>query len=649
MAETNEERHLPTPTQLLERHVRELSTLHDIARAMTSVLDLESVLNRIVEAAVYLTNAEEGFLLLVDDETGDLTLRAGKGLGEKAARGMSIKVTDSIAGQVVKTGRPIRMGGFRRDEEYKVKTGYLVKSLVNVPIKTPDRVIGILAVDHSISSKGSFTNHDVALLSSLADYAAIAIQNAHLFAEASARADELAKALQEQTSVTPSPPSLEEDRRDLEQIAQGLRVQQDEVLRGIESTRQLARDLHAHAQNAEEVASGLGLWDERARSLLSRLERLVQAGLPHAGQASTLHPETRPPADAGTLAIASVSDNLLLQHLVEGALICDANGLIRRANQAAAQILDKPMTELINANLQNIIDTPRWGQMVGSLRLALAMRQPGQAPMPPVPEARLFINERTIRAKLIPIHESQTGVANIFAILHDISAETEGWRARDEALVTLSQKLRGPMTTVATYNDLLLGETLGAIDSPQRRYLEHIQGGVERLKVTLNELGQELASSRQRINLETSPPTSEFISQVADAAQKVLALDGVSIIRDIDTDLPPVQIGAECASRILGDLLAAAGGRASVGGSVRISTQLQAEDGESGHLFILIRGGDITQEDVPDLKEDAHIAAAVSLAESEGSRIWVERSTDGSDLICLLLPLAELPLSGDQP
>ena len=114
---------------------------------MTSVLDLESVLNRIVEASVYLTNAEEGFLLLVDEETGELTLRAGKGLGEKAARVMSMKVRDSIAGQVVKTGRPVRMGGFRHDEEYKVKTGYLVKSLVNVPIKSANRVVGVLEGD----------------------------------------------------------------------------------------------------------------------------------------------------------------------------------------------------------------------------------------------------------------------------------------------------------------------------------------------------------------------------------------------------------------------------------------------------------------------------------------------------------------------
>ena len=67
MAETLEEKGNPTATRLLEHRVRELNTLHEIARAVTSVLDLESVLNRIVEAAVFLTNAEEGFLFLVDE------------------------------------------------------------------------------------------------------------------------------------------------------------------------------------------------------------------------------------------------------------------------------------------------------------------------------------------------------------------------------------------------------------------------------------------------------------------------------------------------------------------------------------------------------------------------------------------------------
>jgi GAF domain-containing protein/signal transduction histidine kinase len=641
MGETPEEKDNSTATQLLEHRVRELNTLHEIARAVTSVLDLESVLNRIVEAAVFLTNAEEGFLFLVDEESGDLTLRAGKGLGEKASRVMSLKVTDSIPAQVVKTGHPVRMGGAQRDEEYKVKTGYLVKSLVNVPIKSTGQVIGVLGVDHSIASMRSFSDHDVALLSSLADYAAIALQNASLYAEASARANELAKALEDRTGKAPEVPSPQEDRRALEQFAQGLRAQREEVLRGIESTRDLAQSLEAQARNAEEVARRLGLWDEEVLGLLPQLEWLAQSGLPHAAQVPAVADETPPVTDTGTPPATPVSERQLLQHLAEGALLCDDKGFVCDANQAAAQILDKPLSELIGSDLQTLIDDPRWGRMVSSLRLALAMGG-GEEPAPPAPESTVRIDDHVIHAKLIPIYDTQTRAATITAtFLRDISAETEGWRARDETMATLSKKMRGPMTAIASYSDLLLGDKMGVADPMQRRYLERIRQGVDRLEAVLNELGDELVSPGKRITPVPTHPITELISQAVDSAQTMLSLDGVSITKDIGHDLPPVQLDADYIGRILVDLLAAAGARTGAGDSVSVSTQLRPQDDQPRHLVVLIQGKGADRPGAQPLEEDESIHSAVSLAEDAGGRIWVERQADGSDLICFLLPVAE--------
>ena len=652
MAETLGEESSPTATQLLERHVRELSTLHEIARAVTSVLDIESVLNRIVEASVYLTNAEEGFLLLVDEETDELTLRAGKGLGEKAARGMSMKVRDSIAGQVVKTGRPVRMGGFRHDEEYKVKTGYLVKSIVNVPIKSADRVVGVLAVDHSIASMRSFSDHDVALLSSLADYASIAIHNARLFAEASAKVDELEKALEGQTVAPPPtepvppptaalvPPTAKPEEYALEQFVQGLRAQRDEVLQSIESAQKLARDLQIQATSAEDVATRLGLWDEELLSLLPQLESLAEVGF------STTAPPAVPAKASTTVDVGEVSpsssiDSHLLQHLAEGTLLCDGKGVILQSNEAAARMLGKPLAELGGCELQTVIDDPRWERIVGSLRLTLAMGD-GKQPAPPAPETTLFINDRVIHAKLIPLYESQTGKAPIIAtFFHDISAETEGWRARDDMLTSLSHELRSPMTAIASYSDLLLGDTLGAVDSMQRRYLERIRKGIERLESVLNEFEEEPASFDRKSTPVPSHPIAEVIDQAVGAAQKLLSLDGVSIVSDVGPDLPPVQIDIEYIRLILADLLAAAGTRTGAGESVSVSTEIQSEGEQPEHLVVLVQGGSSPAGDVPPLEEDEHMRSALSLAEEVGSRIWLGRKADGGDMICFLLPIAE--------
>jgi signal transduction histidine kinase/CheY-like chemotaxis protein len=183
--------------QQLERRVKELNILYGVGKSVTSLLDLEKVLNRIVEAAVFVTGAEEGSLLLVDQDTGELYLRAARNLGEKFARGFRLKVEHSIAGQVVKTGQPI-LQSTQDEETLKVKTGYLVKSLVNVPLKAKDEVIGVLTVNNKVSSK-PFTDNDVHLLSALADYATIAIVNAQLYEETKRWSKELEQKVEERT------------------------------------------------------------------------------------------------------------------------------------------------------------------------------------------------------------------------------------------------------------------------------------------------------------------------------------------------------------------------------------------------------------------------------------------------------------------
>ncbi len=168
----------------LENRVQELRFLYGIGRSVTSLLDLEQILSRIVEAAVYLTSADEGSLMLIDPDSGELYLRAERGMGEKSAKNLRIKIQDSIAGQVVRTGRPVMIGGINQDDSFKVKTGYFVKSLLNVPLKVTDQVIGVLAV-HNTTTVRPFTDRHLNLLMALADYASIAIDNARLYARLS--------------------------------------------------------------------------------------------------------------------------------------------------------------------------------------------------------------------------------------------------------------------------------------------------------------------------------------------------------------------------------------------------------------------------------------------------------------------------------
>jgi two-component system NtrC family sensor kinase len=128
---------------------------------------------------VFVTGAEEGYLLLADEETGELRLRAAQNLGENQAQGFSLRIEDPIAVTVVDAGRPMLLSGDGA-QNLKVKTGYLVKSLLNVPLKVNGRVIGVLGVDNQISGS-QFTQTHLRRLTALADLVATA--NSHVVSE----------------------------------------------------------------------------------------------------------------------------------------------------------------------------------------------------------------------------------------------------------------------------------------------------------------------------------------------------------------------------------------------------------------------------------------------------------------------------------
>jgi two-component system, OmpR family, phosphate regulon sensor histidine kinase PhoR len=164
-------------TQPLEHKLEELEILGRIGRSVTASLDLDSILSSVVEAAVDLTHAEQGSLLLVDPGTGELYIRAEKNFGEKFVQTSHVPADDTLAGQVITSGEPVL---FNRDLPQKINTAHIVQSLIYVPLHTRFKTIGVLGVNNR-EKKEPFLERDVTLLSTLADYASIAIENARLF------------------------------------------------------------------------------------------------------------------------------------------------------------------------------------------------------------------------------------------------------------------------------------------------------------------------------------------------------------------------------------------------------------------------------------------------------------------------------------
>ncbi len=176
-----------TVSRVLRQRLLEQQALSTLARSLSAVLDLDTLLTQVVDAAVQLCNAEEGLLLLPDEDGQELYVRAAKGMDSETARNFRLKTQDSLAGQVFRTGQPVLLGD--RGPQ-KITTAYLVRSLLYVPLSIKGQVIGVLGVNNRLT-KRTFSQHDRELLQDLAAHAAVAIENARLYEESVLRTREL--------------------------------------------------------------------------------------------------------------------------------------------------------------------------------------------------------------------------------------------------------------------------------------------------------------------------------------------------------------------------------------------------------------------------------------------------------------------------
>jgi diguanylate cyclase (GGDEF)-like protein/PAS domain S-box-containing protein len=179
-------------TARLKEQISWLAELLKVGQSVTSTLEVDEVLRRIVEAGVKLTRADEGFLALLDEKNGQLFLRAVKNLDQEESKTLRLPINDPLVGSVLRNKRPLRLNCKDGDELIKVSTGFLVNNLLHAPILLREKPIGVLSVDNR-GAQRPFKEIDEAMLTSLADYASVAIDNANLYQKSQLEIQERAK------------------------------------------------------------------------------------------------------------------------------------------------------------------------------------------------------------------------------------------------------------------------------------------------------------------------------------------------------------------------------------------------------------------------------------------------------------------------
>lgn len=155
-----------------------LSTLFELGREVTSVLDLEDLLAKIPQLIARLTRFSAFSVYLLDERRQELRVAYAVGYPDDIQRTLRLRVGQGVVGAAVEEGRPILVNDIRLEPRYRGPLRNMLSQLA-VPLRRKGRVIG--AMNLLDEAEGAFTPQDEMLLRQFAAHVAVAIENARLF------------------------------------------------------------------------------------------------------------------------------------------------------------------------------------------------------------------------------------------------------------------------------------------------------------------------------------------------------------------------------------------------------------------------------------------------------------------------------------
>lgn len=166
-----------------EKERQQMRALQEVGAVINSSLDQGQVLNTVMDTIIELTGAERGFLMLVDEETGELGVEVARNINRETLEESSFEISRSIVRSVAETAIPVVTTNAQADPRFATQESiisYNLRSILCVPLRIKDNIIGVIYADNRIVS-GIFVDTDRDLLTAFANQAAVAIENARLF------------------------------------------------------------------------------------------------------------------------------------------------------------------------------------------------------------------------------------------------------------------------------------------------------------------------------------------------------------------------------------------------------------------------------------------------------------------------------------
>lgn len=174
---------LSQQTTAFEEGRQKLLALADVTQAVNSSLDLDEVLCLVMDTIIHLTGAERAFLML-RDPNGEMVTRVARNWEQESINESEFAISRTVIRRVLETGEAVLTTNAQEDPRFGGQesiVAYSLRSILCVPLKVKSELTGVIYADNRIRT-GIFSEADRELLTVFANQAAMAIENARLFA-----------------------------------------------------------------------------------------------------------------------------------------------------------------------------------------------------------------------------------------------------------------------------------------------------------------------------------------------------------------------------------------------------------------------------------------------------------------------------------
>ena len=590
-----------------EQHGREVAeVLRETARVVNASLNLDEVLSIILEQLAQVIHYDSSTVLLLGD--GRFKVTAGRGFPDmEGTLRLSFSADeDSLSSAVVRARRPLIIEDVQDDPRWQPGPATAhIHGWIGAPLIVRDRAIGVLAVDSC--RPGTYSEEDGHLVSTFANQAAVAIENARLFTETSRRVREL-RLLHDVGLAASSGVRLEET---LQAAAVALAAE----LEG----NNVALLLLDPESSTLRMAASVGYPTDVVKDLRLRLDEGVTGWVAQHGE-SLLVSDVR--LDHRYVEVASSTRSELCVPLAAGPLVIGVIN-VESAQSDAFTDDDQRLLSTLASNLTVLIERARLFEEMEAARMALQQRA----------EA---LEEANVRLRELD-------------------------RLKSEFLANMSHELRTPLNSVIGFSEVLIDGLVGEVSSEQKECLGNIRSSGKDLLALINDILDLSKIEAGRVELKMA--TFDVAGLLAEVEVTIRPLvEKKSQVLKIEQagGLPPLTADRFRVKQVLLNLLSNAHKFTLVEGHITLCCRLV--DQATMLFSVTDTGIGIKPEDQRIIFEEFRqadgsaareitgtglgLAISKRLVEMHGGRIWVESEYGHGATFSLLLPLAGPPAAG---